>query len=205
MSYLIFDIATAPLPDGASYLESPEPPANYKDPAKIAAWIEEATAKQIAKMALDPDLCWVSAIGSEPGGTTVGPLDTEAKRLREWWDRAEQWPVLGFNCLAFDLPVLIRRSQYLGLRIPPLELGRYRHPYVIDLLDELTFQGRLPARSLDFYCRRFGIDIQKPIAGADEPQLALEGRWDDLTDNVSADVQRIGALAQKVRAGMEAD
>src|SRR3990167_9822779 len=62
--WLVFDIETCPMPGCAEYLtDDIEAPANYKDPVKIAAYVAERRAKQIADAGLDLDLCEVVAIG----------------------------------------------------------------------------------------------------------------------------------------------
>jgi hypothetical protein len=59
----VFDIETAPLPEAVDYLEPAEPPANYKDPEKIAAYISSKNAENLDRCGLDVDLCRVVAIG----------------------------------------------------------------------------------------------------------------------------------------------
>jgi hypothetical protein len=62
-NYLVLDIATAPLEDAGDYLTDPiEAPANYKDEAKIAAYIANARQAKLDKAALDPDLCRISGV-----------------------------------------------------------------------------------------------------------------------------------------------
>ena len=62
---IIIDIETAALDDAASYLDLAEikAPANYKDEAKIAAYVEAAKAEALNKAALDFDLARITAIG----------------------------------------------------------------------------------------------------------------------------------------------
>src|SRR3990167_6188107 len=61
--WMAFDLESVPMPSCADYLTDPiEAPANYKDPLKIAAWVEEKRQKQIADAGLDLDLCEIAAI-----------------------------------------------------------------------------------------------------------------------------------------------
>jgi hypothetical protein len=64
---IVFDCETYALPSAAEFMEEPTAPANYKDPAKIEAYIAEARQGQLAKAALDIDLCSVIAIGVQIG------------------------------------------------------------------------------------------------------------------------------------------
>uniref|UniRef100_A0A6M3JYB0 Putative DNA polymerase n=1 Tax=viral metagenome TaxID=1070528 RepID=A0A6M3JYB0_9ZZZZ len=197
---LIFDIETAPLPDAADYIELGDPPANYRKDEAIAKWQEEERAKQLAKAALDVDLCRVVAIAHDQACVFAQDVTAEANMLMLFWRLARPGllPVVGFNVLQFDLPVLYRRSLYLGVKPYELERGKYRHGNVIDLADLLSEQGRLRLRSLDFYCRRFGIGIPSVGTGADVPTWVSAGQWDQVEAHVRADVARTAALAQRM-------
>lgn len=200
---LIFDIETAPLDEAVNFLEPVKPPANYKDPAKIAAYVEEGTAGELAKCALDVDLCRVVAIGTwvegepRPSAMTTGLLD-EADLLDVFWRVADAKHLVGFNCVGFDLPVLLRRSLYLGVKALPVQVDRYKHPQVTDLMQVLTYNGLLRLRGLAFYAKRFGLDVPDAIAGEQVPQAVLEGRWADVERHVTADVERTAAIAAKL-------
>ncbi len=64
---LFFDIETRADTEAPTRLPEPEAPANYKDPAKIAAYIAEKKAAQIAQAALDPDMGSVSSLAFRLG------------------------------------------------------------------------------------------------------------------------------------------
>lgn len=64
---LFFDIETRANPAALAQLPEPEAPANYKDAAKIAAFIAEKKAQQAVQAALDPDTGYVSAIAYQAG------------------------------------------------------------------------------------------------------------------------------------------
>ena len=205
--WLVFDIETVPLSDVAEYLTEPvEAPANYKDPLKIASYIAEATQRQIEKAALDLDLCEIAAIGiglplaayAQTRGTTP-----EEDMLRGFWRFVQNIQhdggiLVGFNCLTFDLLILLRRSLYLGIETPVISVDKYRHEGVVDLADMLTFGGRMTWRSLAFYCRRFGIPYDDTIDGAEVPGLVQAGRWADVEAHVRADVAATTALAARI-------
>ena len=59
---LLFDIETLARPEAVSQLPTPEAPSTYKDPAKIADYIERKRADQFAAAALDPDTARVTCI-----------------------------------------------------------------------------------------------------------------------------------------------
>lgn len=198
---LVFDIETAPLDEAPLYIESADAPSNYKDVAKIAAYIEEKNAEQLAKCSLDADLCRVVAIsvlheGANP--VVVTGDDHSEKLMLEWfWETTKDTHLVGFNCLSFDLPVLLRRSLYLGVKAPLIQIDKYRHPDVTDLMMVLSFNGALKFRGLSFYAKRFGFEVPDAIDGSEVGRAVLEGRWDDIEQHVKADVLRTAHLADR--------
>ena len=105
---------------------------------------------------------------------------------------------MGFNCLSFDLPVLLRRSLYLGVRAPMFSLNKYRPGSIVDLMQRLAYQGTLTCRSLEFYCTRFGIEVPDAVTGAQIGGLVVAGEWSRVHDHVRADVAKTTALAQRI-------
>lgn len=204
----ILDIETCGLPEAAEFAEPISAPANYKDPEKIAAYVAEKNAEQVAKAGLDLDLCRVVAIGVQrEDQADVSVLvakqdapEAEAEMLTILWSQflKERNPVLvGFNHLGFDLPVLIRRSQYLNVTHPPMVIDRYRTPH-IDIMQRLSWNGLVRARSLKFYAKRFGIHIDDTVSGADIPALVAAGEIDKVISHVTSDVQLTAALARRL-------
>jgi len=202
---LYFDIETAPMMGAADWLEVPEAPANYKDEAKIAAYKEAAAAKELERTSLDLDLCRVVAIGAAHNAEPVmaftvqnGTVQEEAALLENFWDlvRVPGRVLVGFNCLAFDLPILVRRSQYLRVPVPWLNIGKYRHSGIMDVMQILSFDGMVRARSQGFYCKRFGITVgsEDTHTGADIAALVEAGDWEAIRTHVTADVEKLRAL-----------
>lgn len=202
------------MPDCGQYLTEPiEAPANYKDPQKIAAYIAEARQRQIEKAALDLDLCEIVAIGwglpvaeDSPGDCIYSQTrerTSEADMLSGFWlfvhaVQRDGGVIVGYNCLAFDLPVLLRRSLYLGVPAPSLQIDKYRHDGIIDLLAVLSHNGQQPMRSLGFYAKRFGLPHDDSVSGAEIPALAAAGQWDQIAAHCKADVQTTAALAARM-------
>lgn len=201
---LVFDIETAPLAEAGEYIEPAEAPANYKDLEKIAAFVREKNAENLNRCGLDADLCRVVAIGwqserdEQPLTMHLGHGVSEAMLLKSFWQVAAGRHLVGFNCLSFDLPVLFRRSLYLGLDTPNIVIDRFKHPQVTDLIQVLSYNGTLKLRGLSFYAKRFGIDIPDTLTGADIAQAVAEDRWDDIAAHVKADVTKTARLAEKL-------
>lgn len=202
MSRVVCDIETVASPEVASILDPVKAPAHYKDPFKIKMYEIDKLSERIATASLEPDLCEVVAVGcdvgyGEPEAMTRADMD-EKELLEFFWERVGNRPVVGFNILAFDLPVIIRRSQLLNIPCPVMNLDRYRTPHV-DLLQRLSFNGAITYRSLKFYTRRFALDVpDDPYVGADMARLVAEGDWEAIRAHVLTDVAATKALAMRL-------
>jgi hypothetical protein len=202
---VFFDIETAPLREVKQFADwDMEPPKNYKKKETISEWHKTAVEKQLEKSALDPDLCRVVAIGwrLEDGAleSCVAKTASEEKdAIERFWAAVGRGCVVGYNCIGFDLPVLLRRSMYLGIRkgIPHFYLSKYRpSANIIDVMVRLSMDGLLPYRSLNWYARRCGLRSGIPtIGGRDIPMLVESDQWDLVQRHVEEDVQLLRELA----------
>jgi hypothetical protein len=202
------DCETVAIEDAAVYLETPTAPANYKDPAAIARYVYEQTAKNLEKAALDIDLAQVLTLGVKYEGEIPVVYTTEVipekAVISQFWERymaqSERPALVGFFNSQYDVPLLIRRAQLLGIPYPQMDLGRYRHPDVIDVAQALTFDWhpQIKAHSLDFYAKRFGIPHDDTFKGADVAQAAKDGNWGAITEHCRQDVEATHALASRL-------
>jgi hypothetical protein len=208
MSALIVDIECCGIDTASDYLEPVEAPSNYKDTAKIEAYIKEAMAKAIDRCALDPDLCRIVALGAGEveGHDTVlicRDEETEAAALEALGKRITNAAgvartIVSFNGFGYDLPVLMRRAQYLGVNFPVLNIDKYRSPH-IDLMQRLSFNGAIKPHGLRFYASRFGMVVNDPSTGADIAALVKAGDWKAVEEHCLADLAQTRFLAQKLR------
>ncbi len=208
--HLIVDVETVAIKDVETYLEPVSAPSNYKDSEKIKAYIIEETQRQAAKAALDIDLarivCLGWQMGEEAGHWIIKDEIAEQTILAEFW--RQFWPVyvpghtiaVTFNGLNYDLPLLLRRSLYLGVPAPKLQLERFKHADAIDLMQILSMDGRLKLHGLRFYCQRLGIPVDDESVGADIAGLVAAGDWAAVEKHCTADVAATHALA--VRMGV---
>lgn len=202
-NWLILDVASAPIPDAALYLEgSVKAPSNYKDPEAIAAYVREKEAERLQMAATDMDLARVTAVAWMADG------DIETSRSVDVNGNAEPAVLLdvvgllrdrptiitfgGFN---FDLPLLMRRARYLGVDFQTINMDRYKSPHV-DLCELLSDRNASRRRSLQFYAKRHGwTDLVKPLSGAEEAQVPTSGRWDELAASLRHDITATYRLA----------
>jgi hypothetical protein len=202
---IVFDCEAVAIDAAGEFLEPVDAPANYKDPAKIEAYQKEKQAELLARCSLDPDLARILTIGTSIGSheqVAVCLTDAdEAVALEQFWDLVRPYPfprLVGYNCLGYDLPLMLRRSLYLGVKVPPLQIGKYRHPDVDDLMMILSFDGAIKFRGLAFYCKRFGIDVPDEHKGKDVAALAAAGDISAVRAHCLADIRRTRLLGERI-------
>lgn len=206
MALTLLDLETAPLPGVDELLPDFKPRGNIKDADKQAASVAEKRDKAIADAALDPDLCRIVYLGAWFDGQPTPCLsrcedeEEEYFVLRGFWESYKRGDVLlGYNLLKFDLPILMRRSLYLGIEAPALHRGRYRHDDVCDLWSLLSEDGALPWRSLDYYHKRLGFQpFVDDITGADVPGCVARGEWDKVRNHLMFDLLRTRDVATRM-------
>lgn len=169
---MIFDIETEANQEVCESMPDPKAPANYKDPEKIAAYVADKKAEMLSTAALDADLNKVVAVSLRHGvdGETkvymVGDFETpdEEALITAFWSNFAYagGQTVGFNTIGFDLPVLMRRSFDLGIRLPcpPPVLAKYRTEPTTDLMGILFNWDK--SKGLKWVCKRYGIDNPLP-------------------------------------------
>lgn len=205
---IIFDVESGPLPESQLKELMPEfeAPGNLKDPEKIKVSIGTKRKAWIEDAALSPLTGEVLAIGLWIDGTHViiSEPATEAMILHEFWDAVYATNginrLIGFNCLLFDLPMLIKRSWKFGVTVPvAIRHGRYWSDQITDLRDVWQCGDRQAPGSLDTIARHLGIG-QKIGSGAEFSNLwktdrpkAIEYLKNDL-DLTAEIAKRFGVL-----------
>jgi hypothetical protein len=192
------DIETVAAPEVEAMLDPIRAPANYRDEFKKITYVQDKLAERVATASLEADLCEVVALGTQHVGRDPEVLtrqDHDEAAMLEWfWESVGLRRFVGHNILQFDIPVLIRRSQLLGVKHPVVNIDRYRTPH-IDTLQRLSFNGALTLRSLGFYAKRFGVGHDDPIKGSDIPQLVIDGNWQAIHDHCKSDLELTSHLA----------
>lgn len=208
---LVVDVETIAIPDVETYIEPATAPANYKDPEKIKAYELEARNKQVERAALDIDLAQIVGIGiwtdglDAPRVELVGDLGVPSEKdlLERFWAsvRSEGMPLVTYNGLGYDVPLLMRRSLYLGIPCPQIQVDRFKHPQVIDLMQILSYDGKLPNKSLSFYANRFGLKTPEPDMGGQDIAAAwLTGDKEAVRRKCALDVEMTTKLGFRIHA-----
>jgi predicted PolB exonuclease-like 3'-5' exonuclease len=235
MKTAVFDIETIPL-QGLPEEMVPAPNmedvkyGNAKDPIKRQAIEDEYVRKfyeQLDKrMATDPDYCQVVCfVGMEcEEGIEAMDLDDiimnvmtapntedETALIIQAWDWIESMvrreiPLVSYNGIGFDIPVLLRRAMYLDVSVDPklaaMLMQRQEKNHIhYDLMQILglrsPFGGRMEVKSLDAWLKRFGMDAKTGNGGE------VFGWWSNgeigrVVEYCANDVERTGNLFNRV-------
>lgn len=205
---IVFDLETLAIDGAASLAEPVSAPSNWKDEAKIAAYVAEKQQAQIARAGLYPwtnriiALGWCEETDETERVEVCGSEARERAVLTEFLEhivdnRGAVIPLVTFNGLAFDLPTLMARARLLGVRCPELSIDRYRSPHP-DLMQILTFRGALDARSLTWFAKRFGLDTSDAFSGKEIATLYEDGNWDAIKAHCASDVRLTRQLAERL-------
>lgn len=188
MKILGFDIETIPCrtmpeecipkfdPDTVKY-------GNTKDPAKKQE--KEREARQefdnglVKTMSVDPDLCEVCTfvgmiydteeekILQKTSVQETGEDENDYDPIYDGWDMIkhayqERIPLVSYNGIGFDLPVMLHRAMYLDIPVPYSIYSNLTKKWEgnknhYDLMLVMAGWDRYRYKKLDFYLKRLGI------------------------------------------------
>lgn len=201
---IVIDIETIPNLEMTDFMPTPKAPKNYKDPDKIAAYVQDKEQEQVAGMALDIDFAKISAVGlafgieGDPISYLVRDVLDEMEILEFVWTLISntRGPVIGWNVRGFDLPILKRRAWVLDVPVNiGFEISRYSKD-IVDLMQLLYHEGYGPGP------RARSLKVVYPMYVGENPLPELDGsQVDDMGDEtlrayVENDVVMTQQLAQ---------
>ena len=230
MKFSVFDIETIPSQTLLDDLR-PQPDMskikygntkNTFDRAKIeAAYIADFEAKLDKILSLDPYYCqvcvlvWYDSWTGEYLELSASDETQERDLLHSFWYwlalRHQQYiPIVGFNSLSFDFPVVITRSMLQDVAVDPAILRDMmkrqdaNNTYHVDLMQRLAtrnpFSNQIQAHSLDWNCRRFGITSPKQdgMDGSKVYPMFQEGKIPEILEYCKQDVLATAQLFERV-------
>lgn len=127
----------------------------------------------------------------------------ERQLLERFWEiiRSKRPRLVSYNGRGYDGPVMMVRSAQAGVACAR-NLVPYRYSIAehCDLQDVLGFQGaRRENYSLDYWCRRFGVESPKDgIDGSQVGQAYHEGRIEEIGEYCLRDVRSTAGLYRKL-------
>lgn len=208
MNRVVFDIETTATPDCINFMEAPEAPSTYKDPAKIAEYVAKKRSDDIQKAPLKSTTGRILIIGcleddSDTPKWFEGPEDY---LLTAFWQyfrstrstmQSVEW--VGYNTTKFDWPFVVQRSFVNGVKPYAVFNERgYVRDGLIDLLQIWTCGDRQAFVSLDTLCRLMGLG-GKNGDGAKFGELYLnEATRQQAMDYAANDLKLTQALARRM-------
>ena len=183
MIHIVFDIETVPQDPTKLLALAPEftAAANLKDPEKIAASIAKKRADYLADAALNWKTAEVVLIGAgDETEIQSFTADSEKQLVADFLEMlgsalGDGVVVGGHNVKSFDLPMLVNRARFHGLKIPRNVLSFWRgrpqwHDNIFDTLEILSFGKSFDGNGVDDVARVFGLP-PKLGHGGDFPLL----------------------------------
>lgn len=183
MKPFVIDIETSARPDADQFIKEPEAPSNYKDAAKIEAYINEKRLKLLEEAALSAETARVLCVGIlRDTQYNLECHDDEKDLLHMTWQilegRKDDEVFVTFNGAKFDFPMLVRRSYALGVSVPSWmqdKAWRFGPDYHVDLFQLWQAGDRTASISLDRLAKLCGLP-EKLGSGADFAQKWTEDR-----------------------------
>jgi predicted PolB exonuclease-like 3'-5' exonuclease len=195
LKVLYFDVETIPDYSRSDLWQqgivAPDPPVTAT-PEEAAFLAQQYQKRQMKRMALQPEACQIVGLNvilgdGEPKSGWAGEINpatgqafSESDLLTLFWSWAAQCPrLIGFNCLRFDIPVILTRSALLGV-MP-----------TVNFFDEKPWSDRV----VDLLRRRFkdaSRDSYMSLKALRRVlQLPIPEKYAEVMDNTGADVESL--------------
>jgi predicted PolB exonuclease-like 3'-5' exonuclease len=225
---IYFDIETIPCQSAGvrdDFLASVRPPAVYKKPESIAAWLaenREAEGEQAwLQTSFDGGLGQVVAIAWAVDEADPHCLHVEDLTLKGESDLLACWfremgrmhstsgtrPVLvGHNIVGFDLPFLWKRAMIHRVR-PPAWFPRHPKPWAESIEDTMYLwdSEQRKGAGLDRICKLMGLAGKDGISGADVWPMVRAGRIKDVAKYCLGDVRAVRSIHHRMHFIAEPD
>jgi hypothetical protein len=208
---IVTDIETIPSQIAAireSVAKDITPPANWKDPEKIEAYIAREKEKQIAKLGLNGYSAHIICIGAKIDDSPAVTFHSESfederKIIIEYFDYiskncgayAHTW--IGHNISGFDFKILRQRCMVHQIKWPVMFEKPFNDKWseaVYDTMTRWTGDQR-EYISLDKLCLAFGIESPKSeMSGEDVYKYWQAGRIKEIAEYCKKDVEATYAV-----------
>lgn len=219
MPQLFIDLETRPT-DRADVIDmlraNVKPPATFKKPESIAAWLEENTVSEVdaahRKTALDGSfgqvLCIGFAVDDEPASTFISGDEKQVLSLFADYMNSQDFDkyttqIVGHNVLSFDLRFLLQR--YIVNQIPVPFIIRYAanvKPWESEKVFDTMVQwaGVGQRISLDKLCMALGIDSPKgDLDGSKVYDYYLHDRLEEIAEYCKRDIEATRQVFNRMR------
>lgn len=208
---IYLDIETIPTQNAElqTYVcENLKAPANYKDPEKINAWLEENRAVAVDKTSLDGALGEVVVISvavNDNAPVTFYREDWQAQeRERDILTRFNEYlraeankcrtvpKFIGHSITKFDDRFIFQRSVINGVK--PYYTTNRQNTY--DTMTEWAGYGNTVA--LDKLCKVLGVEQKGDIDGSKVWQYVQDGKINEVAEYCAKDVERVRQVYKRM-------
>ena len=175
---------------------------------------EKAQEKIDKKMSLDPDLCEIIAfVGYRdvsqdiPSDIAIHPECSKRGIVNLAWNVISECyldhiPLVSYNGIAFDLPVLWHQAMRLNIPVSPQMYSdltkKYENRFHYDLMQLLANWDKSKWKSLDFYLKLFNIGT-KSGDGSDIYTWWKSGDYDKIRLHCEEDVKLTAKLFERLQ------
>ena len=193
-----WDIETIPNKSVQHLLPPPKAKSNLKDPAKIAASIQESREAMVKKMALSPFTgriaCYATAGDSaESSFLTESSDDAERVVIKDCFEMINETldanqPIVTFNGIGFDFPFLFKRAAILRVEntiMAPYSsfVKRYSTNPHCDLRMTLTDWDSHSTGTLGYFTKLVGLPEKEELDYSTFLGLIEAGKGKVIADN----------------------
>ncbi len=197
--------------------ETIKPPAQFKKPDSIAAWLAEnaetATDEAVAKTSFEPAYGHIACIGWAVGDGDTRSLsnrstDSEADNLAAFFDAVRsdlgvhmpRW--IGHFISGFDLRFLLNRAIVLGVPLPnKMVLPRDIKPWADQIFDTMTaWAGPKGTISQDNLAKALGLNGKGDFDGSMVAEAWANGEHAKIADYCRSDVETVRAIYRRFEA-----
>lgn len=215
---IFFDIETIPAQSEKikNHVQSNiSPPANYKKPEVISAWIEENRDAMYRKTALNGGFGQIVCIGYAVNDNPVKVIYSDewatsesdvlsnffsdiSKSYKFGYHTPPQF--IGHNIDNFDLRFIYQRAIILGIKPPdflPVNNKVYNNIHIFDTMVE--WSGRHNFVSLNDICLSLGISQKSDeIDGSKVWDFVQNGKMKEVAEYCASDVEKVRAIYKRM-------
>lgn len=210
---IYIDIETIPTQEKdmqAYVLQSIKAPANYKDPEKIAAYLDEAKEKALDECGFEGStnhiICIGVAIDDHPAVSfSANNVKDEAKMLRMFYSYLVENciphgnKVIGHNIVGYDLKIIKQRSMILGVKPEGIALPFNAKSWDSEIFDTMLQWDSKNSIKLEKLALALGIKAKKTMAGSDVYGAWKNGLHDMIADYCRNDVELTREVYKKMK------
>jgi len=201
----------------AKVRENIKPPAQFKKPDSIAAWLAEnaetATDEAVAKTSFEPAYGHICCIGWAVGDGEVCNIsfaDTafEKECLEAFFDAVQsscgvhmtRW--IGHYISGFDLRFILNRAIVLGVKLPSaLTLPRDIKPWADQVFDTMTaWAGPKGTISQDNLAKALGLNGKGDFDGSMVAEAWANGEHEKIAAYCRSDVETVRDIYRRFEA-----